>query len=142
MWTSDDFPGADHVPWQLLIRARFLHEIDTIVASTVVHAVGRVASVRVATEIARAASIATAAGTKAAPEQRLAAFEAAADFEDICPPPRQWPPRPHPRWLDDLGDPIAPMVLARAADFVRAAGSDELVKTLGSALEQAGQQQG
>lgn len=140
MWDSDNFPGADHVPWQLLIRARFANEIDRVVASTVVHAVSGVAPVRVATEIASAASAGTAVGIKATPEQRVAALEAAADFEDICPPPRHWPPRPHPHWLDELGDPISSLVLAKALDLVRAAGSDELNKTLGTALEQFSQQ--
>ena len=52
MWTQDDFPGADHVPWQLLIRARFVHEIDAVIASRVVTrlapALGREKAVRLA----------------------------------------------------------------------------------------------
>jgi hypothetical protein len=28
MWDVDRFPGAEHVPWQLLIRARYAHELD------------------------------------------------------------------------------------------------------------------
>ena len=55
MWDSDNFPGADNVPWQLLIRARFAHEIDAILASVVVARVGAVASVDITRQVAAVA---------------------------------------------------------------------------------------
>ncbi|MCS0500430.1 hypothetical protein [Protaetiibacter mangrovi] len=139
MWTPDDFPGADHVPWQLLIRARFVREIDAVVASQVVRALGAVIPAKAAVELSHAATRAVAA----APEERIGAegsvraMSAYADFDDWC--GTRWPHWPFPvppRRIDELVDPIAVAVLGRARDFVAAAGSPELQKGLGSALEE------
>jgi hypothetical protein len=136
MWDIDHFPGADHVPWQLLIRARLVHELDAAVASTIVGQVSAVASTKVAHAVMRAAYDGGANGNReeASGEQRLAAFDAVLDFDDWCgtPWPHRWPgPRPH---LDDLSDPITEVVLGKALELVRRAGSEELQKTLGSTL--------
>jgi hypothetical protein len=136
MWDIDNFPGAQNVPWQLLIRARFAHEIDAVLASTVVRQVAAVASSKVAHVVAAAAEEASTSGNRerATAKQRLSAFDAALDFDDWC--GTQWPhhwPRPRPRY-DDLFDPMTEVVVARALDLVQRGGSEELQKTLGSAL--------
>ena len=136
MWDIDNFPGADNVPWQLLIRARLVREIDAVIASTIVRQIGAVASHEVAHVVARAAEGAIADGNRepATTDQRVAAFDAALEFDDWCgtPWPHRWP-GPKPKY-DDLFDPIAEVVIARAGDLVRQGGSEELQKTLGSAL--------
>jgi hypothetical protein len=135
MWDIDHFPGADHVPWQLLIRARLVDEIDAVLASAIVRQVGAVASHEVAHAVARAAGEALAGANRepATAKQRLAAFDAALEFDDWCGTP--WPHwhGPRPRY-DDLTDPIAEVVLGKALDLVRQGGSEDLQKTLGSAL--------
>jgi len=136
MWDIDHFPGADHVPWQLLIRARLVRELDAALASTIVRQVSTVASDKVTHTVMRAAYDGIASGNReeASGEQRLAAFDATLDFDDWCgtPWPHRWPgPRPH---LDNLSDPIADLVLGKALELVRRAGSEELQKSLGSTL--------
>lgn len=125
-------------PWPLLIRARFVHEIDALVASMVSQRVGQVASLEVARAVADAAQHAGARREvrEASPEQRVAAFEAVADWDDgdWCPTyPHRWH-GPH-HVFDDLEDPMASLVIAQALDLVKAAGSDHLQGTLGAALE-------
>jgi hypothetical protein len=137
MWDIDNFPGADHVPWQLLIRARLVREIDAVIASTVVRNLAEVASSKVTHTVTRAAQAGLEEGNReqATSEQRLAAFDAALDFDDWCgtrPRPWPWPgPRPH---FEDLSDPMAEVVIGQALDLVRRAGSEQLQKSLGSAL--------
>jgi hypothetical protein len=137
MWDIDNFPGADHVPWQLLIRARLVREIDAVIASTVVRNLAEVASSKVTAGVTRAAQAGLEEGNReqATSEQRLAAIAAALDFDDWCPTrPRHWPwpgPRPH---FEDLTDPVADVVIAQALELVRRAGSEQLQKSLGSAL--------
>jgi hypothetical protein len=136
MWDIDNFPGADHVPWQLLIRARLVRELDAVIASTVAHRVGAVASSKGAHAVALAAQEAVAGGNRepATAEQRVSAFEAVLDYDELCPPywPHHWPPRPHR--FDDLSDPITEVVVAQSLELVRRAGSEDLQKSLGSAL--------
>jgi hypothetical protein len=137
MWDIDNFPGADHVPWQLLIRARLVREIDAVIASTVVRSVAQVASGKVTHTVTRAAQAGLDEGNReqASSGQRLAAFDAVLDFDDWCgtrPRPWPWPgPRPH---FEDLSDPIAEVVLGQALELVQRAGSEQLQKSLGSAL--------
>jgi hypothetical protein len=136
MWDIDHFPGADHVPWQLLIRARLVREIDAVIASTVVRNLAEVASSKVTHTVTRAAEAALEEGNReqATSEQRLAAFDAVLDFDDWCPTRPRWPwpgPRPH---FEDLSDPIAEVVVGQALELVRRAGSEQLQKSLGSAL--------
>jgi hypothetical protein len=132
----DDVP--DNIPWQLLIRARFVHEIDALVASVVTQRVSQVATVEVARAVATAAQHAGASREvrEASAEQRVAALEAVLDWDDdLCPRrPHPWPwPGPR-RVFDDLSDPVAGMVIAQALDLVKVAGSDHLQSTLGATL--------
>lgn len=153
MWTPDDFPGADHVPWQLLIRARYVFELDAVIASRVVRALAEVLPATAAAELSRAATRALTAvprtPVKAATTTR--ALTAFADFDDWC--GTKWPrwpwPWPGPRWFDprelitdgrltvEFADPIAIATLGRARAFVDAAGSPEFSKEFGAALDQA-----
>ena len=138
MWTQDDFPGAQGVPWQLLIRARYTHEIDALIASTVVRAVSTVASRELTQKVAEAARAGVAASERGVPagaDQRVGFLDAAADWDDtgICPP--WWPwhgPRPH--YVDDVSDPITAVVLASAAQLVGKGGSAALQASLGRAV--------
>jgi len=136
MWDIDNFPGADHVPWQLLIRARLVDEIDAVLASAVVRQVSAVASSKVAHAVATAAEAGIVGGIRerATAEQRVAAFDAALEFDDWCgtPWPHRWP-GPKPKF-GDLFDPMAEVVFGRALDLVQNGGSEVLQKTLGSAL--------
>jgi len=135
MWDIDNFPGADNVPWQLLIRARLVDEIDAVLASTVVRQVAAVASTKVTHAVATAAEagISGVIRERATAEQRTAAFDAALEFDDWCGTP--WPHRwPKPKGLADLFDPMAEVVFGRALDLVQQGGSEALQKTLGSAL--------
>jgi hypothetical protein len=140
MWDPDSFPGADHVPWQLLIRARFAHELDAVLASVVVARVGAVASVDITRKVAEVATQAvTADREKVTAATKVRALAAAADFDDWCgtPWPRHWPPKPH-GVLDDLSDPLVGLVVEQALTMVRAGGSEGLQKSLGDVLAEVG----
>src|SRR6218665_299279 len=140
MWDPEHFPGADHVPWQLLIRARFVYELDAVIASHVVHALGQVLPAKAVAEFAHLATRVVAASPhdKVGQESAFAALSAYADFDDWC--GTKWPrwpfPWPGPRRFDDLVDPIAITTLAHAKEVVSAAGSPELQKGLDSALDE------
>ncbi|QEO10587.1 hypothetical protein [Protaetiibacter larvae] len=138
MWDPEHFPGADNVPWQLLIRARFAFEIDAVIASQIVHALAEVLPTKAVVQLSRAATQAVAAGSRAkvAPETTLGALSAAADFDDWCGTtwPR-WPfPWPGPRRFEDLVDPIAVLTIDQARTFLGAA-SPEFQKGFGAALD-------
>ncbi len=139
MWTPDDFPGADHVPWQLLIRARLAHELDAVIASLVVRQVGAVIGDKHAMVLARSARVARS-GEKAGAEQKVGALSLLADWDgEICPPnwPFRWPPRK--RGFEELDDPIAVLGIDRALELVTF-GSAGLQQSLGGALKElAGQ---
>jgi hypothetical protein len=141
MWDPDNFPGADHVPWQLLIRARYAHEIDAVLASVVVARVGAVASDGVTRKVATVAQDAISPDReKVSAAGKLRALSAAADFDDWwcgTPWPRHWPPKPH-GVLDDLSDPIMGLVVEQALTMVRAGGSEALQKALGDVLDEVG----
>ncbi|MFK5633419.1 hypothetical protein [Ornithinimicrobium sp. LYQ103] len=156
MWTGEDFPGADKVPWQLLVRARFVRELDVVIASTVVNRVMQVASPEVASQVALAASEAMRQlpDEKASGEARLTAAVAVADFLDICPPwpwPRPWPlpgpwpwpgpgpnPGPWPGPWEKISHPMADLVLRGAVDLLEKAASPELARQLSGVLHEAG----
>jgi hypothetical protein len=141
MWTPDDFPGAENVPWQLLIRARFAHEIDAIVGSIVINAVGRVAAADVVARVVQVANecVAGREPVKTGPRQVLTALIAADDFDDWCGTKwPHWPGPPRPKWFDELGDPLSKVVISRAAEFVNLAGSKELQGSLGGLLVELG----
>ena len=141
MWDPDNFPGADNVPWQLLIRARFAHELDAILASVVVARVGAVASLAITQQVAAVAQdVITAEREKATAATKVRAMSAAADFDDWwcgTPWPRHWPPKPH-GVFDDLSDPIAGLVIEQALTMVRSGGSAALQKSLGDVLAEVG----
>jgi hypothetical protein len=131
MWTSEDFPGAGNVPWQLLIRARLVDEIDAALASSIVRAVAQVGSREQVVEVARAAHAGLAPREEATSEQRVSAIDAAAEFDDWCGNGLHWP-RPH--GLDEVGDPAVVVVYAAARQLVQAGGSANLQKSLGPVL--------
>ncbi len=135
MWTAEDFPGADSVPWPLLIRARHAYEIDAVVASTILRQVSQLASVAVTERLAEAAHTALADSPReeAGHDQRLNALTTMADFDELCPPWFRWP-RPKPRY-DDISDPLLGLVVEGAMELVRSVGSESLNKTLGAVLQ-------
>jgi hypothetical protein len=141
MWDPDSFPGADHVPWQLLIRARYAHELDAVLASVVVARVGAVASVEIARKVAEVATHGLSPDAeKVTASTKVRALSAAADFDDWwcgTPWPRHWPPKPH-GVFDDLSDPLAELVIDQALTMVRAGGSEALQKSLGDVLAEVG----
>lgn len=143
MWSSDDFPGASHVPWRLLIRARYTYEIDAVVASIAVSAIAAVAAEAIVGETARTARAATSGSDRkpATAEHRLAALGAIADFEEFCGtyPHHWWGPGPRPHYLDQFGDAIAPLVIDQVAALVERAGSSDLQAALGQTLGQVGE---
>jgi hypothetical protein len=151
MWDIDHFPGADKVPWQLLIRARYAHEIDAVVASHVVNTVAGALPRQTAVQFARNATRAVAAGSREPVERETGAraLIAFAEFDDWCgtmwPRWPRWPfpfpfpgPWPDPRELDEsfILDPITVLTLDRAREFVEAAGSPEFQKNFGAALDE------
>jgi hypothetical protein len=140
MWDPDNFPGADNVPWQLLIRARFVHELDAVLASVVVSRIGALASYDVTRRVADvAAGAISAERVKVTANGKLRAITAAWEFDDWCGTswPRPWPPRKHPSF-DDLGDPLSGLVIEQALEMVRAGGSEGLQKSLGDVLAEVG----
>lgn len=142
MWSSEDFPGAEHVAWPYLIRARYQFEVDAVIASMVARAAVVVAPRGVGAQIAKAAVEATKLGggrEEAAAESRIAMLNLVADWDgDLCPKPRPWP---HLDELTEIGDPSIVIVIERSLAMLGAAGSEQLQKVLGSALEQVGFEQ-
>jgi hypothetical protein len=136
MWTPEDFPGAENVPWQLLIRARYVHEIDALVASVVFNKIAAVASTDVAVAVAQAARSAVPSSEHATAEHKVAALSAVMDFDGpLC--GTRYPGWWHgPHRLEGVSDPIASVVLAKAAELVNRAGSEELQKNLGGVLSE------
>jgi hypothetical protein len=139
MWTAEDFPGADSVPWQLLIRARYAHELDAVVASVVLSRLEHVVADATIERLARAARVgaevrAGGGGEKAGAESVLSVLRATYDFDDWCGTAWRRPPFPRPRWRDELDDPLAGLVIERALELVTAAGSPALQETLGAEL--------
>jgi hypothetical protein len=133
-YTIDDMP--EYVPWNLLIRARFAHEIDALIASLVIENIGRVASTQVTRVLVEAAHAAAHGEPRpASADQRVAALEAVDEWERCGTRyPHWWPPHHH-LGFDDLSDPVVTVLQARAAELVRAAGSERLQATLGAALD-------
>ena len=140
MWTQDDFPGADKLPWQLLIRARFVDEIDAIVAHTVVRTLAPLMAKDRARNLAGVAAKAVATdGAKrveVSGDQRMSALGAFADWDgEIC--PRWWPRPPFPprrRWYGEFDDPAIVLALGAVQALVKGAGSDHLADALDGAI--------
>ena len=122
MWAPDDFPGADSVPWPLLIRARYAHEIDAVIASRLV---GRLAPALGLSKAVRLAEVARVqrSDEPATAEMKVNALSAIADWEDgeICPRnwPRGWPPKR--RGFEELDDPLVSLALEASLEVIRAA---------------------
>ncbi len=143
MWDPENFPGADNVPWPLLIRARYQFEVDAHIASSVVAAVARFAPEEVTAKVAKAADSAVRKSmserAELSADQRVAFLGAVADWEDgeLCPRwwrwPFPWPPKKD--WARELGDPIAYVALQRGLDLITAAGSQQLQESLGGAIQ-------
>jgi hypothetical protein len=136
MWDVETFPGAGHVPWQLLIRARQIDEIDAVLATAVVGAVAQFGSREQVAEVARAAAKLDGergAGQPATAEQRAAAIDAAVEFDDYCGNGLHYfGPRPH--YLEEFGSAAIVSVLAAARRLVDAGGSQQLRGALGGAI--------
>ena len=135
MWTQDGFPGADKVPWQLLIRARFVDEIDAIVAHTVVATLAPLMGRERGRNLAGIAVEAVMADggqrVELDTERRMSALDAFVDWDgDICPVgwPRRWPPRP--KWIDEFDDPAILLALDSVLALVKGAGSEQFGKAL------------
>ena len=137
MWSAEDFPGAEEVPWPELIRARYQFEVDAIVASIVTRAVAQVAAPELSEFVAKAAvegARFNGERVEAPAEGRLGMLSIIADWDgDLC-PRFWWPPRRHRD--DELGDPLVNVVLDKAVSLVETAGSEQLQKVLGTALQQ------
>jgi hypothetical protein len=134
MFTDDT--DLTHVPWQLLIRARTVDEVDAVLASVALARIAEVASVESVRVVAEAANAARGASReKAGAQQKLSALAAVAEFDDwYCGsvPHRPWPHRGDV--LDTVSDPVTSIV-ARGARELVGAGSPALLKTIGEALE-------
>ena len=135
MFTDDT--DLTHVPWQLLIRARTVDEVDAVISSVVLGRLSEVGSVETIRRVAEAAEGARSAATEpATAEQKLSALSAVADFDDwYCGngPHRPWPHRGDV--LDTVSDPVISIVADGARQLVKA-GSPALQKTVGEALQQ------
>lgn len=137
MYGPDSDVDLRTIPWPLLIRARFAHELDTLIASSIVRVVAQHGSHQLASTVAQAAfaGVARHGTAELSPESRLRALGALADYDDgICPP--WWPwhgPRPH--FLDEIGDPVVVNVLEQSVALLEAAGSPELQRALTPALQ-------
>lgn len=134
MFTDDT--DLSKVPWQLLIRARTVREVDAVIASVVLNRIAEVGSIHAVQTIARAAAQGTGANEEpATAEQKLGALSAVAEFDDFyCGNGPRWP-YPHRGVLDDVSDPVTTLVTDGALRLVEA-GSPGLQKTLGEALGQ------
>lgn len=134
MWSPEDFPGADSVPWQLLIRARYAHELDAILASVVVNSLGhRLAPERAVALVSSVKSTHDKARASAA--QKVGALSLLADWDgELCPKnwPRRWPPRK--RGFEELEDPLTTLGVGRAMELLTFA-SPALQETLGTQLQ-------
>jgi hypothetical protein len=140
MFTPDDFPGADRIPWQLLIRARTEYDVTLVAASVIARAVAGHASVDVARKVA---SVVREVGPKQEdsraldPKQHIANLLAFADFDDICPPP--WHPQGPHHVFDEFGDALAYVVIPAAITLTAAIGGESLGR-LQEVLTEVGQQ--
>jgi hypothetical protein len=139
MWDPEHFPGADHVPWQLLIRARYQFEVDAVVASVIVRNITALGTANIADEVAVAATKAVAASREANGRKKVtkvgAAMSIVGEFDDWCGTrwPRPWPwPGPGPRF-EGL-DPLVIVLADRAIGVLDAVGSPQLQEGLKDTL--------
>lgn len=140
MWDPEHFPGADNVPWELLIRARYQFEVDALVASVIVRNVAALGTAAIAVDLGAAASKAVALSREANGRKKVvkggAAFALVAEFDDWCGthwPRWPWPfPGPDPRF--DVLDPIVVVLADKALGMLEAIGSPQLQEGLNGSL--------
>jgi len=138
MWDPEHFPGADHVPWQLLIRARFQYELDAVIASTIVRNIASLGSESLANEVGLAATKAVALSRASNGQDTANRSESMmsvlSEFDDWC--GTGWPrwPGPRPKGFDL--DPLVIVLADRAIAVLRELGSDQLQKGLGKVLNE------
>src|SRR4051794_4495486 len=130
-----EFQDIGNVPWQLLIRARTAAELDAAIAVAIVSAVSEVGSRDLAERVVKAAVAGVTPRSSQGPLEataRVAAIDAAAEFEERCGNGLKWPPRPR-HLVDIYGDPSLVTVLSAARGLLEA-GSDQLRQSLGESL--------
>jgi hypothetical protein len=138
MWDPEHFPGADNVPWQLLIRARYQYELDAVVASTIVRQLSALGTEGLAKKVSIAATEAVAASRKANGQDTAnrsdALMSVLGDFDDWC--GTRWPGWPGPRPKSFDLDPLVIVLADRAIGVLRELGSDQLQQGLGEVLHE------
>jgi hypothetical protein len=136
MWDPEHFPGADKVPWQLLIRARYQYEVDAVIASTIVRNIAALGSDAMATKVALAGTKAVAMSRESNGVDKANRSESTmsvlADFDDWC--GTRWPHWPWPRPKSVDLDPLVIVIADRALGVLRELGSDQLQQGLGEIL--------
>src|SRR5690242_3878925 len=103
MFTDDT--DLSKVPWQLLIRARTVAELDAVIASVVLNRIAEIGSTHVVQTVARAAAEGVGSHDEpATAEQKLGALSAVAEFDDFyCGNGPRWP-FPHRGVLGEVSD--------------------------------------
>ncbi len=154
---TDDWPDTEDMPWQELIRIRYVYEVDVLIASAVQRAVARALPEAFVPRFARSVTAIAAGAVQDGRAERqemnverlghiMRAFD---DFDDWCGTRYRWPvrvPRPHPGPGPGEPDPSpwkesglaeVSLFIAAAADLVGATGSKELQRSLGTVLDEA-----
>lgn len=136
MWDPEHFPGADNVPWPLLIRARYQFELDAVVASTIVRNITALGSESLAKKVSLAATKAVAASRESNGQDKAnrsdSLMSVLADFDDWC--GTGWPRWPWPRPKSFDLDPLVIVLAHHAIGVLRELGSDQLQQGLGEVL--------
>jgi hypothetical protein len=136
MWDPEHFPGADNVPWQLLIRARYQYELDAVIASTIVRQLSALGSESMAKKVSLAATEAVAASRKANGQDKAnrsdSLMSVLGDFDDWC--GTRWPRWPGPRPKSFDLDPLVIVLADQSIGVLRELGSDQLQQGLGEVL--------
>lgn len=139
MWDPENFPGADHVPWQLLIRARYQYEVDAVIASVILRNATVLGNETIAKELGAAAAKAVALSREVNGRKKVAkggaAYSVVAEFDDWC--GTRWPrwPGPGPRPRSEEVDPIVVVFADRALDALTAIASPQLRDGLAPVLD-------
>lgn len=139
MWDPEHFPGADNVPWQLLIRARFQFEVDAVLASTIVSQIGPRVAEGLANQLAVAGAQGVAGSIKEPTRAKPRSGELVTmlgDWDDWC--GTKWPrwPFPWPGPRRDWLDPSAVLLAGKAVKLLELGGSPGLQEQLGGVLQE------
>ena len=136
MWDPEHFPGADNVPWQLLIRARYQYELDAVIASTIVRNIATLGSESLANKVGLAATKAVALSRESNGQDKAnrsaSTMSILAEFDDWC--GTGWPRWPWPRPKSFDFDPLVIVLADRAIAVLRKLGSEHLQQGLGDVL--------